>query len=87
MDCLDAAKVVKDEDVQLEEDAILNRKLPKSTAVVIENLRKVYTRPGGTCKRDTQYAAVKSLCLSIEEDTLFCLLGPNGAGKVRFSHD
>jgi ABC-type uncharacterized transport system ATPase subunit len=76
-----------DEDVKEEENLIFNGKLPKNTAVVLKNLCKIYHRPQpGCCKKDEQFAAVKDLCLSIEEDTLLCLLGPNGAGKTTTIH-
>lgn len=77
-----------DEDVREEEDLVLLNGLPKSAAVVVTNLTKIYKRSGtgNCCAKEEEYAAVKDLCMYIEEDTLFCLLGPNGAGKTTTIH-
>ena len=49
-----------------------------STPLVINNLRKLYTKQG----HKGDFSAVKSFNLKVESKETFGLLGPNGAGKT-----
>lgn len=50
---------------------------PKSIALQIKQLRKVYPRKGKTPRT----VAVKSASMQVRKREILCLLGPNGAGK------
>ncbi|KAI9184343.1 hypothetical protein H9P43_003396 [Blastocladiella emersonii ATCC 22665] len=68
----------EDDDVAAERKVAFDKNI--SPALRIGNLRKIYRNNlFGASKLDK--VAVKSLCLTLEEGTLFALLGRNGAGK------
>eukprot|EP00940_MAST-03C_sp_MAST-3C-sp2_P001325 g1325.t1 len=50
---------------------------PKSVALQLKQLRKVYPKRGPT----PETVAVQGLSLQVKKRSILCLLGPNGAGK------
>lgn len=68
----------EDIDVTQEMKAIKSNRIPNSSPIVVQALRKVYKKKAGT----PQKIAVQSLYLHVEKGECFGLLGPNGAGKT-----
>lgn len=67
-----------DSDVKEEEKRIKEGTYPPDTAVVIEDLMKVFK----SNIFSKSFTAVKGLSFTMQNNQLFCLLGPNGAGML-----
>ncbi len=70
---------MNDDDVIAEDELVKSGNYPQETAVVIEDLMKIY---GNSCCGRKPFVAVKGISLTMQNNQLFCLLGPNGAGKT-----
>ncbi|XP_067133238.1 cholesterol transporter ABCA5-like [Centruroides vittatus] len=71
----------EDDDVKNERERVQNIIDTKDFAIVIKQLRKVYTKRI-SLKDTLSKVAVRNLNLGVDTGSIFGLLGPNGAGKT-----